>query len=153
TEGAKSFANLELIIPIVFFVVSAAALCLYRMWQTRSAILKGLAGVLMIAICLADVASFGFFYEWNIVPADLPEKLADAPTVKFIKDREPNLNSFRIMGQAAWPYYHNYEKLNFPNVSVVRGLQSVNGYDPLLLNRYAELAGTMTLDGLVNDPT
>src|SRR5262249_10396723 len=108
TEGAKSFANLELIIPIVFFVVSAAALCLYRMWQTRSAILKGLAGVLMIAICLADVASFGFFYEWNIVPADLPEKLADAPTVKFIKDREPNLNSFRIMGQAAWPYYHNY---------------------------------------------
>jgi hypothetical protein len=152
SKGANSVTNPEFLIPIVFFIVSAAAVCLYRMMQGKSQALRNAVAGLLVLICLADVWSFGYFYEWNIVPEDLPEKLADAPTVQFIKGREQDLNSFRYLSHATWPYSHNYEKLNFPNVSIVRGLQSVNGYDPLFLNRYAALAGQMGLDGIVQQP-
>ncbi|MCI0391784.1 MAG: DUF6044 family protein, partial [Acidobacteria bacterium] len=151
SEGARSLTNPELVIPVAFFILSVAALCFYKFACRRSAILKNAAAVIMVALALADVASFGFFYEWNIVPPDLPQRLADTPTVKFIKERERDLNSFRFLSHATWPYDGNYETLNFPNVSVVRGLQSINGYDPMILNRYSWFTG-MGLDGIARGP-
>ena len=59
------------------------------------------------------------------------------------------------VGEAAGWYtalekgYFRDEKIN---VSIVRGLQSANGYDPLFLYRYGEFAGKMGLDGIVRDP-
>jgi hypothetical protein len=153
SANAKSFTNPELVVPVAFFVSSAVVLCFYVFW--RGAI-RHVAAALLVALTLLDVASFGFFYEWNIVPRNLPERMADAPTVKFIKEhareRGADFNSFRFLSHAFWPYDPNFETLNFPNVSIVRGLQSVNGYDPLVLNRYGEFAGKMGLDGIVRDP-
>ncbi len=141
-----SAANAELLIPIFFFVASAVAVWLYATRRSR------LASALLIAVVLADLASFGFFYEWNVSTKGLPEKLPDAPSVQFIKAREPDLTSFRILSHAAWPYARNYEQLDFPNVSIVRGLQSLNGYDPLILNRYGAVVGGMGLDGIASQP-
>ena len=149
SANAKSFTNPELFVPVTFFVSSAIVLCFYVF---RRGVIRHVAAALLVALTLLDVASFGFFYEWNIVPRDLPERQADAPTVKFIKERESDFNSFRFLSHAAWPYDPNYETLNFPNASIVRGLQSVNGYDPLFLNRYGVFAGKMGLDGIVRDP-
>jgi hypothetical protein len=140
--GATSATNAELLIPLFFFLTGAAAVWLYATRRSR------VTSALLVAVALADLASFGFFYEWNVTTKGLPEKLADAPSVQFIKSRESDLNSFRILSHAAWPYARNYEQLNFPNVSIVRGLQSLNGYDPLFLNRYSEVAGGMGLDGI-----
>ncbi len=41
--------------------------------------------------------------------------------------------------------------LNSANVSIPRGLQIVNGYDPLRLPRYADLAGQVDMFGVVQD--
>jgi 4-amino-4-deoxy-L-arabinose transferase-like glycosyltransferase len=149
SANAKSFTNPELVVPVAFFVSGAIVLLFYVF---RRGAVRHVAAALLVALTLMDVASFGFFYEWNIVPRDLPERQADAPTVKFIKERESDYSSFRFISHAAWPYDPNYETLNFPNVSIVRGLQSVNGYDPLFLYRYGEFAGKMGLDGIVRDP-
>jgi hypothetical protein len=77
--------------------------------------------------------------------------VTDAPTVKLIKEREPDWNSFRIVSQSGFPFGKNTNLLNYPNVSMVRGLQSVNGYDALRLVRTTDIAGNMTLDGWVQE--
>ncbi|MBO0726968.1 MAG: YfhO family protein, partial [Blastocatellia bacterium] len=146
-EGAKSFSNPELVIPVVFFVLSAMAVVLYALCRERSGILKNLAGTAMVALFIADVSSFGFFYEWHAVPPNLPERLADTPTVKFIKEREPDLNSFRVLSYSVPMHGRNYDMLDVPNISISRGLQSASGYDPVYLLRYQALAGDMSLVG------
>lgn len=151
TPGAASFAKAEVRLPIVFFLLSLGAVALYRFRGARPGPFRLLAAGLLIAVLLADLASFGFFYEWNHVPGDLAARMGDPPTVRWIKEREPDLNAFRIVSQAVAPMGRNYESLDYPNVSIVRGLQSVNGYDPLVLMRYAVFAGNMNLDGAIRD--
>jgi hypothetical protein len=151
TEGAQSFANPELLIPVSFFVLSALAIVIYALYSERSAILKTVLSIAVVALLFADVASWGFFYEWKIVPSDLPNRLADTPTVKFIKERESDLNSFRVLSHGSQPYGRNYEMLDYPNISIVRDLQSANGYDPLVISRYSALAGGMSLVGDVRE--
>jgi hypothetical protein len=153
TEGAKSFANPELLIPVAFFILSVAALCLFGFARGRSVAAKGAAAAVLIALLFADLASFGYFYEWNIVPRNLNELIEDPPSVKFIKEREPDLSSFRILSHGSNPHARNYEMLNYPNVSIARGLQSANGYDPLMLVRYSSFAGGMGLDGYIQGPS
>ena len=43
--------------------------------------------------------------------------------------------------------------LNYPNVSIGRGLESINGYDALRMARMSKVAGDMTLDGIITDKT
>jgi Bacterial membrane protein YfhO/Dolichyl-phosphate-mannose-protein mannosyltransferase len=149
--GAKSFSNPELVIPVVFFVLSGLAVVLYALCRERSPILKNVAQTAMVALFIADVASFGFFYEWHALPPNLPERLADTPTVKYIKERESDLNTFRVISYAAQMHGQNYDLLDVPNISIPRGLQSANGYDPVYLSRYKDLAGDMSLIGDVRD--
>jgi hypothetical protein len=75
--------------------------------------------------------------------------LQDPPTVQFIKSREPDLHSFRIVSYAPRPFGANYDELDFPNVSIARGLQSVNGYDALRLLRPTAIAGDIGWDGII----
>ncbi len=144
--GADSLKNAELWVTLAFFVLSAALLWLAaRCWSAH------LGAAMIILLCL-DVAHFGYFYEWRIVPRNLTELLADPPTVKLIKEREPDLNAFRIIGHSPDPHGRNYEMLNFPNVSIARGLQSVNGYDPMRILRMTTLAGSLSIIGEVTEP-
>jgi Bacterial membrane protein YfhO len=151
SPGAKSFSNLEFVIPVVFFILSALAVVLYALCRERSAIPKNMIAAAMVALFFADVASFGFFYEWRAVPPNLPERIADTPTVKYIKEREGDLNSFRVISYGLKPHERNYDMLDFPNISIPRDLQSANGYDPVYLLRYKALAGDMSLDGNVRE--
>jgi hypothetical protein len=145
--GANSTSNTEFLIPITFFVLSVAAVYLYALCRGRSTILKNLTGTAMVALFFADIASFGFFYQWHTMPPTLTESLTDTPTVKFIKERETDLNSFRVLSHRVSMSGRNYNMLDFPNVSIVRGLQSANGYDPVYILRYGAMAGDMSLDG------
>jgi membrane protein YfhO len=153
--GAKSSSNPEFLIPVVFFVLSAAAVYFYTLCRERSAILKKLSGTAMVALFFADIASFGFFYEWQLIPSNFTERLTDTPTVKLIKEREPDLNSFRVLsyGVPILLFSRNCDLLDATNLSIVRGLQSANGYDAVYILRYGALAGDMSLGGDVRSPT
>ena len=76
-------------------------------------------------------------------------RATDSPTVKLIKGREQDLNSFRVFSYSTAPFGDNYNLLNYPNVAIVRGLESLNGYDALRLSRMSKVAGEMTIEGVV----
>jgi hypothetical protein len=146
---AGALTNPDLYFPLVFFGLASVAAGLYLLkgWKGRR-----LAGPLLVAVLLADVMSWGLSFEWVLHDFNVAEQLSDPPAVRFIKEREPELNQFRILSQGANALRVNYRELNYPNVSIARGLQSVNGYDALRLTRLAEIAGRMTLDGMVEEP-
>ena len=138
-------SNPEAFVPILCFVAGAICLWLYARQPTLT------TKALLIFIAIVDVATFGWFFEWHNAKSDLITRLPDAATVKFIKSKESDLHAFRIVSQGALPFSYNYEALNFPNNSILRGLQSVNGYDVLQLERFKEIAGEMTAEGKVQD--
>ncbi len=144
-EGAGSLTDTEAFIPLTFWALGTAVLWFYAHRRTV------LAGSLLFAVLLADLVSFGHFYEWRVVPYRVTGVMSDTVTVKYIKEREPDLAAFRILSHAAQPYGNHYNTLNYPNISIVRGLQSVNGYDPVRLLRQMAIAGEMGLDGVVHD--
>lgn len=143
-----SLRNAEAWIPILLFCLGSAALLVYAKWQ------RPMTAVMVAVVVMLDLASFGWFYEWrNPDLKEMSRRVPDAPTVKFIKAKEPDLHSFRIVGHGTAPFKENYELLNFPNNSIMRGLQSVNGYDVLRLSRVAEMAGDLDEEGKVIDTT
>lgn len=143
---AGSLSNSDLYFPVVFFGLSILALLIYaRRWSS-------LSGVAIVAMLFLDLMSWGFFFEWRLINYNVAEKLADPPAVKFIKQREPDWKSFRIASYSPEPYKRNEDALDYPNISIVRGLQSVNGYDPVRLGQMAEIAGRMTLEGVIVEP-
>ncbi len=56
-----------------------------------------------------------------------------------------------MIGYSVRPHGANYNLLDFPNISISRGLQSANGYDPVYLTSYKALAGDMSLVGDVRE--
>ncbi len=147
--GAGALANPELYFPIVFFALSVAALLIYaRRWSV-------LSGAVLAGMLFLDLMSWGFFYEWRLIDDvnyNVAARLSDPSTVKFIKEREPELNSFRVVSYSRASHGRNQDLLDDPNVSIARGLQSVNGYDPARLTQMSEIAGRMTLNGVISDP-
>ncbi len=147
--NAGAWSNPELYVPLVFLLLSVAAVMLYaRRWSA-------LSGAVLIAVLFLDLFAFGFFYEWRLIDDNafnVAARIADPPTVKFIKAREADWNSFRIVSQSVNPFGANADLLNYPNFAIARGLQSINGYDPARLGQMAEIAGRVTLDGVITEP-
>ncbi|HWQ31558.1 MAG TPA: YfhO family protein [Blastocatellia bacterium] len=137
----------ELLVPLLIFTTGLTAVWWFGRRQTR------VAGGLLLLVVICDLASFGQFLDWRTLVFDVSEHLADPPTVSFIKARESDLSSFRLLSYAPNPFDNSYELLNHPNVSIARGLQSVNGYDELRLLRPAAVLGGMSVDGIVTDRT
>jgi hypothetical protein len=138
-------ANAEFIIPIACFALSLAAL-----WISQVANLKPQTSCLLLAaVLLLDVASYGHFFHWRIATFNVNHRLSDPPAVQVIKAREGDFNSFRVMSYPVqaydyvfdWPEDPNYELINAPNISILRGLQSISGYDVLRPVRVGEMIG------------
>lgn len=141
--NAGSVKNLEFLLPLLFFILTGIGALLYA--RRGSA----LAGALLVLVLFADNMSWGRFFEWMLVSADPTEKLREPASVKFIKERETDLNSFRFLSHSWEPFGRNTDLLNYPNFPITRGLQCLNGYDPLRLESVAAVAGALTLDGYV----
>lgn len=139
------FSNPEAFVPVLCFIAGGIALWLYARRPTIT------TKAILIVIAIADLATFSWFFEWHNAKGDLRTRIPDAATVKFIKSKETDLDTFRIVSHGAIPFSYNYEELNFPNNSLLRGLQSVNGYDVLQLERFKDIAGEMTSEGIVQD--
>lgn len=142
--GAGSLLTREGFLPLVFFVLSVTALWVYARQRTIW------TGAILVVVLFADLGAFGHSFFWAVTRMNINERLADPATVKFIKEREPDPNAFRIVSYTEWPFDGD-DLLDFPNISIVRGLQSVNGYDALRLVPPAEVAGSMSLDGEITD--
>lgn len=135
----------ELWIPLSGLFLSVGALWLVARqpnWFSKS---------LLLTILGADLLAYGYALEWRNYPARMLESLSDPPAVQFIKQREPDWQSFRILSYTPSPFGVNYTALNLPNNSIVRELHSVNGYDMLRLARPAEMLGQMTPEGVVTE--
>jgi Bacterial membrane protein YfhO len=143
--GADSLTNLELLIPLSMFALSVGVSWFYVKRQTV------FAGVVLIAVLMLDLASYGWFAYWNVANGEILKSFSDPPAVEAIKLRERDLQSFRVVSNAPLPYERNYGLINHANLSVARGLQSANGYDPMRLTRPAALAGEMDIFGLIYD--
>ncbi|QQS44972.1 MAG: YfhO family protein [Acidobacteriota bacterium] len=143
---AGSLSNPEVWIPLLMLLVTSAAVW-FGILQLGPVGKSAIAAVLLL-----DLMVFGHFFNWRVTTFSINERVVDSPPVKFIKSREKDLASFRIISHSPRPFAKNYDGLNYPNVSIARGLQSVNGYDALRLVRTATLAGDMSIDGLVTDP-
>lgn len=143
----NSLANPEALVPLIAAVFSVITLWIYV--QRRDAI----AGSLLVLMLFVDLAAFSliFNYGWRDYVSNINQRLEDPPAVKFIKSREADLNAFRIVSHSFKPHGNSYHELDFPNVSIARGLQSVNGYDALRLLRQSAIAGDMGWDGVIQD--
>lgn len=139
----------EIYIPIAFGLVLLILLAMYA--RRPSGFLQGGFVVLLFADLI--FFSVAFNYGWLEFCSATNKRIQDPPAVQFIKSRESAVNSFRIVSHSSKPYGNNYDQLNFPNVSIARGLQSVNGYDALRLPRQAAIAGDMGIDGLIGNPS
>ncbi len=136
----------DIFIPLIIFVLAGLALMLYR-WRPRWAI------IVLPLFFLVDAWSWGLTAEWIEADHNVKQALADPPVVKAIKARESNLSQFRMLSYGKDMMGEGAATLNTTNISIQRGVQSLNGYDPLRLLRISELAGRMSLDGEVSDLT
>lgn len=145
---AGTFANPEAFIPLIFSALSLASLWVF-IWKRSAA-----TQALVLLVLLLDLAAFGQYFEWRVTPFNYQDARTDSPAVQFIKAREAASESFRIVSQTVGPVDSRapvYNSLNLPNVSIVRGLHSIQGYDPLRLIRQSMVAGDMALDGVISD--
>ena len=146
TPGSGSLLTREGFLPLVFFVLSVTAVWVYARHRTVW------TAATLVVVVFADLGAFGHSFSWSVTRMSINKRLEDRATVKFIKEREPDLSAFRIVSYSEFPFYlDDNDMLNVPNISIVRGLQSVNGYDALRLVRMAEIAGDMTSDGQIPD--
>jgi hypothetical protein len=146
--AANALSNFEAWVPVIVGALSLVAAGIF--WRLRS----GYVGALMLVVVFADLLFFGvaFNWGWREFMTGVDARLQDPPAVQFLKSREADLNSFRVVSYSKELLGNMYDELNAPNVSIARGLQSVNGYDLLRLNRLAAVAGNMGGDGLISDP-
>lgn len=143
--NATSLTNPEALVPLALFFLSAFALWFYA----KSAI-RHPPSAILLALLLLDVAAYGHFFHWRTGRFDVAQRLTDPPAVQAIKQREPDLSSFRLAHlmllpfdyTANWPDDATFDQLNYPNTSMARGLQCVSGYDILRPVRIGEMTGT-----------
>ncbi|HMY75085.1 MAG TPA: YfhO family protein, partial [Blastocatellia bacterium] len=160
STNAAAFSNPEFFVPILCFLASVAALWFYVV--SPSPRLPVPQSLFLLTVLLLDLASYGHFFHWRLAKFDVKARLADPPAVELIKSREKDFNSFRVMSfpvlaydyAYSWPEDPNFDAINQPNTSILRGLQSVSGYDILRPVRVGELTGTAgsVLNGFVQDP-
>ncbi len=148
-SGANLLATPEMLFPLGVALLSLLALYVHARRN------NAFSGFLVVIVLFADLAFFSlsFNWGWREFVSGVSSRLQDPPTVQFIKSRESDLNAFRVAGYSPALYSKSYDLLNNPNISIVRGLQSINGYDALKLNRVSEISGDTDVGGFISDAT
>jgi hypothetical protein len=118
-----SVAKQNLILPTLIFIVSAIFLLalLFKVSKKVASILF----ILLILITIFDLFRFG----WKFEPFTNKEYLFPSTSIiSFLQDQK---GTFRVMATDS--------KIFPPNFSIMYKLQTLDGYDPLYLQRYGEL--------------
>jgi membrane protein YfhO len=148
-ERSDSSTLFIALLTISFAILSLLAVRLYALRRNL------VCSMLVVIVLLVDVMVFGLDFHRDRRPAaaSIKERLQDPPTVQFIKSLERDLNSFRIVSYSAKSEAASNDLLNLPNLSLTRGLQSVNGIEELHSPWQAALTGPMKPDGSIADTT
>ena len=144
----SSLRNPEALVPLLFLALSITVIVCYARFRTSA------WGAALVLVLFCDLAAYGHVLGWRNLTFSVNQILqTDPPTVTFIKERDPIPYNFRVLTHSPHGYSQNYILLNLPNLSIARGLQSVNGYDMLQMSQPARVMGDMTSYGLVQQLT
>lgn len=124
-------------VPFVVAVVGAASVY----WWSKSGRL--LPAAVITGVIVLDLGSCGWFHSWRY---DAPH-VADAAGGGLSGPVKRVLQAER-QRVAHWDVGHMSMAQAPPNVSLLRGLPEVGGYNPLRLRRHAELLDAMAEGGL-----
>ena len=124
-------AKQNLILPTILFIIVSLLLLL-------PLVLKGKIGktkisyLFIISCFLILITVFDLFrFGWKFEPFTNNNYLfPSAPVISYLKNQNP-MQPFRIMSTDS--------KILPPNFSIMYGIQTLDGYDPLYLERYGEL--------------
>jgi hypothetical protein len=114
----------NLILPtllFIFSIITFIALIIFRLKKK----LVFTIGVVMLVITFLDLSRFGWKFETFSQQSYL------FPSSKILTFLQTNIKNFRFMTTDS--------RIMPPNFSTIYRLQSVDGYDPLYLQRYGEL--------------
>jgi hypothetical protein len=168
-KTAPSLTDRELLIPALTLALSLAAVWFY--WRKSEAGSRDgaeshvsyfriphsefripIASLTLIAVLMLDLMLMGLGFEWNIPAREVREFYAEEPpAVSFIKARETDLNSFRLLSWSPTKYPTGYREMSYQNLPVAYHLQAISGYEPMRPNRQAEVAGKLDFEGTVRD--
>lgn len=128
------------------FAVAAAGVCALAIRSRRWA-----PGVACVVVAADAVFSFGLFYEWRAGLPSVEQVRTDyhpgrPPQWGEIPDAPGGVDRY-IVGSPDVADVPTYV-----NVTVVKGLRSANGYEPLAPRGYTEAVGGMTFTGAVTRP-
>jgi hypothetical protein len=145
-NNAGNLTNFEAIVPWITLAFSLVGLWLYTQLRTP------FCAYILVIILLADLMAFGHALIWRTIDFNVQERSAAPLSVKYIKSKEIDLNAFRVISDSpspydGWPVATRYEDLNWPNLSILHGLQSVNGYDMLQLQQIPPITGSISPEG------
>lgn len=125
-------------VPLAVFAAGAGALVV---WAWRP---EGLARrALLVAVLVADLASFGWFFAWRQVPSRADCAPPDEARRLGASLAETRQRLLPVRDTTGSPIQVA------PNVSRLWGVPSASGYSPLIPKRYSELA-RMEVSGAVS---
>jgi hypothetical protein len=122
------------------------------------------SGGVALALCCAVVAldgfvSFGAFFEWRHGPSPAAAASLYSSTVPpdwgALSAQPRGFTRFLVVARTrrVWPEATAMPTSSYyPQVTDVKGLRSVNGYGPLIPERYAVVVGGMGDTGFLNHP-
>ena len=131
TSENLSVAKQNLILPTILFIAVSVFLVIsvvpLKKHEKNKAIFLTLASYALILITVLDLFRFG----WKFEPFTTNKYLFPSSSVISYLQKQSPKEPFRIMSTDS--------KILPPNFSVMYGLQTLDGYDPLYLQRYGEL--------------
>lgn len=116
-------------------------------WQIRKG--RGRAGLLLGAVLLTCfMEPFILLSAWWLPWARPADQIA-APSVAagFLKNYDPAQNRAYLRVDLFADQFSERPRVDAPNLSMLRGIHNVAGYEPLILERYSRALGNVAMDG------
>ena len=133
---AVAFTDANVTVPLACSL--GAIIAAYWHWGTDTSP-KLLTSLALLGWLALDLAFYGHFFYWRDTSYAWTAKGGDTALTQFIKARESAAHDYRTVTQYRESAEPNRELLNYPNTSLLRGVQNVNGFDTLRLTRLEHL--------------
>jgi hypothetical protein len=142
----RRFLYWKLLFTVLILVAS------WQGWRLLSSSRRTVVLVVAIVIaCLVEPATAASYWWWP--KAKTPDRFnTEAIATRFLKDKNPQGDRVYAHTSIWAEEYLAAPRIDPPNVSALRGLREVGGYEPLLLERYSRALGNITIDGVYPRP-
>lgn len=128
------WSNPSIGVPMVVCFASLVTFGIFLRWRDRRWI-----GVVIIPLLIADLSTFGWFWEWRI---SVPNSTVLEP--------KPIVHKYHsLLQQNQQRFLGTLESNIFPNMTRLWDLPNISGYSPLTLSRFSELM-QMRSDGVLS---